>query len=57
MSIQPDHEALNAARITDKLLDLAAIGWVIESRERRGLPLPATYDELHKLTNDWKARP
>ena len=57
MSIQPDMDALNAQRIYEKFRDLAAIGWVIESRERQGLPVPATYDEIHALANNWKAKP
>jgi hypothetical protein len=51
-----DREALNAARIYEKLLDLAAIGWVMESRERQGLPVPDTYDEIHRMADEWKAK-
>ena len=57
MSCQPTLDDLNAQRIADKVLDLAALGWVIESHERRGLPVPTTYDEIHQLANDWKAKP
>lgn len=54
MSIQPDRDALNAARVVDKMLDLAALGWVVARLEAQGLPLPH-YDELHRMADEWKA--
>jgi hypothetical protein len=56
MSIQPDMDALNTQRVYEKFRDLAAIGWVIEKAEARGLPVPATYDEIHRMADEWKAK-
>ena len=53
MSIQPDMEALNAARIYEKFRDLAALGWVIARLEAQALPIPS-YDELHRMADEWK---
>ena len=54
MSQQPDLDSLNAQRITEKILDLAALGWAVEKTEARGLPVPS-YDELHRMADEWKA--
>ena len=54
MSIQPDLDALNAARVYEKFRDLAALGWVVARLEAQGLPLP-DYDELHHMADEWKA--
>lgn len=55
MTAQPDRDALNADRVSNKLLDLAALGWVIEKLEARAMPLP-TYPELHRMADEWRAK-
>jgi len=54
VSIQPDLDALNAARVVDKVFDLAALGWAIEKAETRGEPIPE-HRELHRRANKWMA--
>ena len=56
VSIQPDLDALNSARVYEKFRDLAALGWVVARLEAQGIPLP-DYDEIHRMADEWKAAP
>jgi hypothetical protein len=55
VSVQPSLDDLNQARIESKFRDLAALGWALEKCEARGIPLD--HKTLHRLANEWKARP
>ena len=56
VSIQPDLDALNAARVVDKFIDLAALGWVVARLEAQGQLPPELSAKIHHMADEWKAK-
>jgi hypothetical protein len=55
VSIQPDRDALNAARVRAEFIELIALGRAVKKCEAHAIPL--AHDTLHRMAAEWKSRP